>query len=58
MNSTDTLFYDIESMYIDGMSARRIAQILECSIETVFAVLEEMSVTDTPDTGTTQPEFA
>lgn len=47
MSNVD-LYYDIESMYIDGVGAKRIAAILECSIEEVYAVLEDMGVADAP----------
>ncbi len=36
MSKMADLYYDIESMYIDGVSAKRIAQILECPIEVVY----------------------
>jgi len=42
------LYYDIQEMYIDGVSAKRIAQILDCPLETVYQVLEDMGVADTP----------
>lgn len=45
MSNVD-LYYDIESMYIDGIGAKRIAAILECSIEEVYAVLEDMGVAE------------
>ena len=48
MSKMAELYYDIETMYIDGLSARRIAQILDCPIETVFEVLEDMGVADSP----------
>lgn len=40
------LTYDIEQLYIEGMSARRIAQILECPIEIVLGWIESQSVAD------------
>lgn len=46
MSRMEELYWDIESMYIDGVSARRIATILECPIETVYAVLNDMGVDD------------
>jgi hypothetical protein len=42
------LSYDIEQLYIDGLSAKRIAVELDCPIEIVLAALEEMGVADTP----------
>ena len=44
----EKLFYDIESLYIEGLSAKRIAEILECPIEIVYEVLEDMGVADSP----------
>ena len=38
--------YDIEQLYIDGMSARMIALTLDCPIKMVLAALEEMNVED------------
>jgi len=48
MSKMAELYYDIEQMYIDGVSAKRIAQILECPIEIVYEVLEDMGVADSP----------
>jgi hypothetical protein len=42
------LSYDIEQLYIEGMSARMIALTLECPIELVLGALEEMNVADAP----------
>lgn len=46
MSKTSELFYDIEQMYIDGLSAQSISRILNCSMDTVLAVLEDIGVTD------------
>jgi len=48
MSKVAELAYDIEQLYIEGMSARMIAVTLECPIEMVLAQLEEMGVADTP----------
>ncbi len=40
------LYYDIEQMFIDGVKARRIAEILGCNIQVVYRVLEDMGVSD------------
>jgi hypothetical protein len=40
------LAYDIEQLYIDGLGAKRIAQMLDCPIEIVLGQLEEMGVVD------------
>lgn len=48
MSKMADLYYDIEQMYIDGVSAKRIAVLLECPIEIVYQVLEDMGVADAP----------
>ena len=48
MSKMADLAYDIETMYIDGLSAKRIAQMLDCPIETVLGQLAEMGVADVP----------
>jgi hypothetical protein len=48
MSKMAELYYDIESMYIDGVSAKRIAVLLECPMDIVYAVLEDMGVADSP----------
>jgi hypothetical protein len=48
MSKMSELYYDIQEMYIEGVSAKRIAQILGCSLEDVYAVLEDMGVADAP----------
>jgi hypothetical protein len=48
MSKMSDLAYDIETMYIDGLSAKRIAEMLGCPIETVLGQLEEMGVADQP----------
>jgi hypothetical protein len=49
MSKVAELAYDIEQLYIDGMSAKTIALTLECPIETVLAALQEMGVDDVAD---------
>lgn len=51
MSKVADLVYDIEQLYIDGHSARMIAKILECPIETVLGQLEEMGVADSQQKG-------
>lgn len=46
MSKMADLAYDIEQLYIDGLGAKRIAQMLECPIEVVLGHLEEMGVVD------------
>ena len=48
MSKMADLAYDIEQLYIDGMSAKTIATTLECPIELVLGALAEMGVADTP----------
>ena len=48
MSKVAELAYDIEQLYIEGMSAKMIAVTLECTIEMVLAQLEEMGVADAP----------
>lgn len=55
MSKVAELYYDIEQLYIDGVSAKRIAQILECPIEIVYSVLEDMGVADSPQEDTFDP---
>ena len=48
MSKMSDLAYDIEQLYIDGMGAKRIAQMLDCPIEIVLGQLAEMGVADAP----------
>ena len=50
MSKMSELSYDIEQLYIDGMSAKNIARMLDCPIETVLAALQDMGVDDVADT--------
>jgi hypothetical protein len=49
MSKVAELAYDIEQLYIDGMSARQIALELDCPLTMVLAELEEMNVEDTSE---------
>jgi hypothetical protein len=51
MSKVAELAYDIEQLYIDGMSARMIALTLDCPVEMVLNALQEMSVEDVADGG-------
>ena len=44
----EQLFYDIQELYIEGMSAKRIAAELNCPIELVLEQLAEIGVADMP----------
>ena len=48
MSKMSELAYDIEQLYIYGLGAKRIAQILECPIEIALGQLAEMGVADAP----------
>lgn len=50
MSKVAELSYDIEQLYIDGMSAKNIARILDCPIELVLTALQEMGVDDVAET--------
>ena len=50
MSKVADLAYDIEQLYIDGMSAKNIARILDCPIELVLTALQEMGVDDVAET--------
>lgn len=45
----EQLFYDIESLYIEGLSAKAIAKELNCPLELVLEQLEELGVSDSPE---------
>lgn len=44
----EKLFYDIQELYIEGLSARQIAAELNCPIDLVLEQLEEIGVADSP----------
>jgi hypothetical protein len=46
MSKVAELAYDIEQLYIDGMSAKMIALTLDCPVELVLNALQEMNVED------------
>ena len=48
MSGIKDLAYDIEQLYIDGLSAKSIAQTLGCPLEQVLGFLESIGVADTP----------
>jgi hypothetical protein len=50
MSKVADMMYDIEQLYIDGMSARMIALTLDCPLTMVLAALEEMNVEDVAET--------
>jgi hypothetical protein len=48
MSKMAELSYDIQELYIDGLSAKQIASELGCPVELVLRELAEMGVADTP----------
>ena len=48
MSGIKDLAYDIEQLYIEGLSAKLIAAELNCPIEQVLGFLESIGVADTP----------
>jgi hypothetical protein len=50
MSKMAELEYDIQELYIDGLSARAIAKELECPLEIVLGSLEAMNVEDVAET--------
>ena len=44
----EQLFYDIEQLCIEGLSAKAIAAELNCPIELVLEQMEEIGVADLP----------
>lgn len=51
MSKTAELSYDIEQMYINGWSAYKIAQILDCPIKIVNDWMAANGVADEPQEG-------
>ena len=56
MSKVAELAYDIEQLYIEGLSARQIATELDCPLKMVLAALEEMNVED--DNTADQDQYA
>ena len=46
MSKMAALSYDIEQLYIDGLSARQISRQLECPVEQVLGFLSSIGVKD------------
>jgi hypothetical protein len=51
MSKVADLMYDIETLYIDGLSAAQIAKELDCPIQTVMDALDMFGVADSPQGG-------
>ena len=50
MSKMSELAYDIEQLYIEGLSAKRIALQLNISVESVLVVIDSMGCEDAAET--------
>ena len=57
MSKVAELAYDIEQLYIDGLSAKQIAAELGCPVEMVLTAIAEMGVNDTADSAQGEAVF-
>jgi hypothetical protein len=58
MSKMNDLAYDIEQLYIDGLSARQIAAELGCPVEMVLGAIAEMGVDDMAESTQGEAVFA
>lgn len=49
MSKMSDLAYDVEQLYIEGHSAKMIADLLDCPVEQVLGYLQDMGVQDAPE---------
>ena len=49
MSKMAELSYDIEQLYIEGHSAKMIADLLDCPVEQVLGYIQDMGVQDAPE---------
>jgi hypothetical protein len=49
MSKMSDLAYDVEQLYIEGHSAKMIADLLECPVEQVLGYIQDMGVEDAPE---------
>lgn len=49
MSKMSDLAYDIEQLYIEGMSPKTIALTLECPVDIVYAWIEDQSLSTDED---------
>ena len=49
MSKMSDLAYDVEQLYIEGHSAKMIADLLDCPIEQVLGYIQDMGVEDAPE---------
>jgi hypothetical protein len=58
MSKMNDLAYDIEQLYIDGLSAKQIAAELGCPVEMVLGAIAEMGVDDMAESTQGEAVFA
>jgi hypothetical protein len=49
MSKMSDLAYDVEQLYIEGHSAKMIADLLDCPVEQVLGYIQDMGVQDAPE---------
>ncbi len=49
MSKMADLAYDVEQLFIEGHSAKMIADLLACPVEQVLGYLQDMGVQDAPE---------
>ena len=49
MSKMADLAYDVEQLYIEGRSAKMIADLLDCPVEQVLGYIQDMGVEDAPE---------
>jgi hypothetical protein len=49
MSKMADLAYDVEQLYIEGHSAKMIADLLSCPVEQVLGYIQDMGVQDAPE---------
>jgi len=49
MSKMSDLAYDVEQLYIEGHSAKMIADLLDCPVEQVLGYIQDMGVEDAPE---------
>jgi hypothetical protein len=49
MSKMADLAYDVEQLFIEGHSAKMIADLLDCPVEQVLGYLQDMGVQDSPE---------
>ena len=49
MSKMSDLAYDVEQLYIEGHSAKMIADLLDCPVEQVLGHIQDMGVEDAPE---------